>query len=341
MEEPYDLGRLRLSMAGSGNPWTAITSFRKGLLRALHDGLAVSDMARVFGKSSDQIEKELHPMTVANLLVTRGNRYLPTFFIADASETKHVVHHAHTLGRSLAKHLFALWAQIEAIYSELSTSRSYSIRNLGFMLVGAHILDIGLLEALKRDGTLLRPAPARPSPDCFQARYYFWMIEGDLPDLGRYGLDDTELPWPDWHFLSFGQSWIDGVPNSERDALEETCANLVRSNRASNPEALAKRLRVPLLTETDTSLWSELVEACAESLAKVYLEKEGELRRLFSTLRASSYAPQSFSEFFCWYDHVAFASAVDELDAQGLISIPAHLFTAAFWYATGPIRGVL
>ena len=341
MKESYDANLLRLSMVGSGNPWTAITPFTKRLLRALHDGLTLSDMAKVFDVSSVSIENEFHRMIASNLLMKRGQNFVPAFFIADAAETRRIVDHAQTLGRSLAERLSMLWSHIEAAFSELSIGHSNSLRDFGFMLVGAHILDIGLLEALKHDGTLLEQAPERPSPDHPKARYYFWMIEGDLLDLGRYGLDDTDLPWANWCFLLFGQSWIDGGPNSEWTALEETCVSLVRSNWANSPEALTERLRVPFFTETDTSRWSELAKECAENLAQVYLEKESELRQLFSTLRASSYAPESFSEFFCWYDHVAYASAIDALDTQGLISIPRYRLAAALWYASDPIRGVL
>ena len=341
MKSFCDLDRLHVSLAGSGNPWKAITRFRLGLLRSLHDGLTVSNLARAAGKTSDHIEKELHPLIEANLLLKQGQRYLPSFFIADAFETRKIVDHAHELGRSLADHLTSVWSQIETKFGELSTSHSNSIRDFGFMLVGAHILDIGLLEALKRDRTLLKPAPARPSPDRPKARYYFYMIEGDQADLGRYGLNDTDLPWPNWYFLTFGQDWIDGVSNSERTTFEETCEDLIRSRKANNPEALANRLRIPIFTEADTSRWLEVVREYSEILVNVYLQKQSALRQLFSTLGASSYAPHSFSEFFCWFDHIAYAFAIDALDAQDLISIPTGRFTAALWYASAPIGGCL
>jgi hypothetical protein len=333
--------RLHVSLAGSGDPWKALTRVRLGLLRALYDGRTLSDLASVAGKPSDHLRRELDPMIEVQLLHKQGARYTPSFFIADAVETRKVVEHAQQLGQSLAGHLALHWSRLDAKYSELNASQSHSIRDVSFLLVGGQILDIGLLEALKRDRTLLKPAPARPSPDRPEARFYFYMIEGDRSDLGRYGLNDTTLPWPHWYLLTFGQDWVSGTLNSERSTLEETCQELIQTKTTNNPEELAERLRIPIFTETDTTRWSDLVREYSEILLNTYLAEGSNLKRLYSTLRASSYAPHGFSEFFCWYDHVAYAYAIDALEAQGLIAIPPVRFTAALWYASTPMGGCI
>lgn len=341
-QDVYDLGRLRLSMAGSGNPWAVITQLRKGLLYALHDGLSLTDIGTTFKMSPDEVKKELNPLVAANLIMKREKKYIPTFFIANDSETRRVTNHAKAIGHALAERLLTLWpSQIETTYSKLTMSNKYSLCDLGFMLVGAHILDIGLLDALINEGVLMKPAPSRPSPNKPKARYYFWMIEGDWHDLGRYGLDDTDLPWPNWSFLSFGQSLINSSWNADREALDKTCSSLVSSSSVHSPDSLAKRLKIPLFTRTDTSYWSRLVEECTKELVEVYLEYEENLRQLFLTLHASTYAPSNFSEFFCWYDHVSYAWAIDALEAKGLISVPTKCFTAALWYYNKKSLGVL
>lgn len=339
--EVYNSERLHLSLAGSGNPWVVITPLRKGLLRALHDRASLTDIKTKFGLSSDDVKKELTPLIDVNLVIKRGEKYLPTFLIADASETRRVTNHAKTIGRSLAEPLIKFWPKIETAYLKLSLSSKYSLHDLGFMLVGGQILDIGLLDALTRDGTLITPAPSRPSPDKPKARYYFWMIEGDLRDLGRYGMDETDLPWSNWYFITFGQNVINGTRNTDRDAIEEACSNLVKTNVVATPESLAKRLKVPVFRREDTSIWSKVTKECTGDLVKVYLEYDQILRQLFSTLQASIYAPPSFAEFFCWYDHVAYAWAINELETNDLISIPTQRFTAALWHCANQARGVL
>jgi hypothetical protein len=64
----------------------------------------------------------------------------------------------------------------------------------------------------------------------------------------------------------------------------------------------------------------------------IYQDHEDLLRQLHATLHASIYAPYGFSEFFCWYDHVAYAHAIDVLASADVLSIPEHRFTAALWY---------
>jgi hypothetical protein len=341
MKSSCNTDRLHVSLAGSGDPWKALTRVRLGLLRALHDGRTLSDLASAAGRPSDLLCRELDPLIEVHLLHKQGERYTPTFFIADAAETRKVVEHAQQLGQTLADHLTLHWSRLDAEFSELNVSQSHSIRDLSFLLVGGQILDIGLLEALKRDRTLLNPAPARPSLDHPEAQFYFYMIEGDRSDLGRYGLNDTTLPWPNWYLLTFGQDWVNGASNSERSTLEETCQELIHTETTNNPEELAERLRIPIFTESDTSRWLGLVHEYSEILLNTYLAEEHNLKRLYSTLRASSYARHGFSEFFCWYDHVAYAYAIDALETQGLIAIPPVRFTAALWCTSTHMSGCI
>jgi hypothetical protein len=59
--------------------------------------------------------------------------------------------------------------------------------------------------------------------------------------------------------------------------------------------------------------------------------REAELRELFGSLRAAQLPGTSFGEFFCWYDHVIYAHAIDELVKAGLIMMPPACFTAVIW----------
>jgi hypothetical protein len=72
----------------------------------------------------------------------------------------------------------------------------------------------------------------------------------------------------------------------------------------------------------------------------VYKQRESRLRQIYGTLRAALYAPpHGFGEFLCWYDHVAYASAIDSLAAAGAVSIPAERFAAALWHED-PARAI-
>lgn len=337
----YDKLPLYMSMAGRGNPWSALTTLRKQLMRGLYDQLTFSELAEAFELSVADIKSELAPLVSTQLVKEVDESYQPAFFIANSAQTQRITDHALRTGQALAAHLWNRWDDLEAHYMRLSVSDIFSFQDLAFLLVGGRLLDIGLLEALTKDKSLLLPAPARPSPDRPDARYYFWMIEGDLTKLGKYGQEDVSLPWPNWHFLTFGQNFIDGQFNNARQAIEEKSNELVDKKLVENPHSLAEKLNIPLVAPKDAEYWLKTVKSYSEELNAIYNDSKDELRRLFVSLDTSRPSPEYFGDFICWYVHYAYACAIDDLVMKGAMRFPTHHFTAALWYREQESEGLL
>jgi hypothetical protein len=323
---------LHAIMAGTGDPYAVLTPLRMGLLRGLHDGLAVPQLAERLGLTPDDTRHELAPVVAASLAVERDGGYRPAFWIADAEETHRIDAHARRSGRSLADALLTRWAEVEATYRELAIGRTWGLRELAFVLVGGRILDVGLLCVLAREGSLMPPAPARPGPGRPDARYYLWMIEGDPDHLGRYGQRRNALPWEGWALLTFGQYQLGEARNEARDALEAAARAVLAAGQAPTPWALAGTLGLPAVAPLDASRWAGLGRRLGAELLRIYRGREEGVRTLYAALRANTYLPNGFAEFFCWYDHLAYAHAIDALAAEGVLAIPASRFGAAIWY---------
>ncbi|NDJ75722.1 MAG: hypothetical protein GYB65_05650, partial [Chloroflexi bacterium] len=256
-----------------------------------------------------------------------GDGYRPAFLVVDRAETLRVVAHAAEVGEALAAQVEQDWPQIRAVYQELRADGP-DLAECAFVLVGSQILDVGLLRALEDEGTLMPPAPARPGPDTPDACYYFWMIEGDWTHLGDYGRRSMLLAG-DWTYFTFGSYRVNDVPNAARNALDEQVMAAVES--AESPEVVAEALHIPLYNRAFVARWSELALEKAKRLVGVYQAHADALHTLYDSLRASAYTPYGFGEFFCWYDHVAYAAAIDALNARGLMDIPPARFSAALW----------
>ncbi|MFX0115265.1 MAG: hypothetical protein ACFFB3_12020 [Candidatus Hodarchaeota archaeon] len=337
----YEELPLYMSMAGRGNPWGALTTRRKQLMRALHDKLPLSELEGVFGLSTAEIRSEITPLVEVHLVEEVNGRYQPAFLIVNSMETQRIIDHASQVGRGLASHLWNRWDDLEAHYRHLTISKSHSFQALAFLLVGGRLLDIGLLEVLAKDRTLLLPAPSRPSLDRPDAQYYFWMIEGDLAWLGKYGQEDISLPWSNWRFLTFGQNFIDGKFNDARQAMEDKCGELLEKKLADNPRSLSEQLNVPLIDPKDTEYWLKIVESHAKELFLIYKDAEEDLRELYGTLEASGHSSDYFGEFFCWHVHFAYACAIDDLLVKGAMELPSQHFTAALWHREQQEEGLL
>jgi hypothetical protein len=331
----YKNKKIYCSIAGSGDPWSSLTQLRRWMLLALHDGLTIERLSEVFNMSDEQIISELQPLKESNLVKVVDNKYTPDFFISNLSETKKVYSHSKSIGKALAEALLADWDQLEQSFSQLSFSKAYSLKEQGFMFVGARILDLGVLGALARDKTLLEAAPTRPSPERPDGRYYFWMVEGEPEHLGKYGQDDTDLSWTNWHLLNFGQTMIGGIVNLKRRAFEAKGANIIKSKAAESPESLAKILNVPFLSKEDSNAWAQVSRQVSGKLLNILKEKTAEFRNFYSTLKASQYANNSFGEFFCWYYHLAYAWAIDELQEREVIIIPPEHYCGLVMYREG------
>jgi len=331
----FDPERLHAIMAGSGNPYGVLTSLRKRILRVLHDGAALDELPEAFGLSQDEVRKELTPLADASLLHLDGSDCHPMFFIADAAETDRVFDHAGAVGKELGKTILRQWDDLEALRDRLEIGDAWGFRALSFFIVGDLILDVGLLDALARDRALMPAAPRRPSPEDPEARYYFWMIDGDWSSLGRYGQRSRRLPWPNWYLTTYGEYRIDGAPNEHRELFEAEALALVEDGRAVTPDRLAELVGAPLIGEGDFRLWTRGTRAAVEGLVAVYHRHEASIRGLYSDLRASAYAPHGFGEFFCWYDHVAYAGAIEFLAEAGVMTIPEDRYAAAIQYDDG------
>ncbi|NDJ87136.1 MAG: hypothetical protein GYB66_14755 [Chloroflexi bacterium] len=169
----YDVGSLHTIMAGSGKPQKVLTDLRKQIIRALHDQHSLSEIQVMFGLAHGALIAELTPLVDASLVAKRKDTYQPLFFVADADETRRVAAHATTAGEALFAQLQTDWEALSQAYQALEISRRIPFPEIAFLLVGANILDIGLLRALEQDGTLMPPSPHRPSPDAPDAHYYF------------------------------------------------------------------------------------------------------------------------------------------------------------------------
>ncbi len=338
---PYEGRTAYISMAGSGDPWTHLTPERRTLLRALHDGLSPERIEEILNMSRDEILAEMRPLEQIGLVQADAHGwYHPDFFIADRRETEMAYAHAQTTGRFLAKELLSRWSDLERSFSSLELSRSHSLGDLGFMLVGGRILDIGMLGALVDDGSLLTPAPPRPSPERSDERYYIWMVEGDVEHLGRYGLDDTDLPRANWHFLTFGQNVVSGKLNAPREALEQKCQDLIAANSDGSPELLAQELDVLLMSRDDSDAWAAVTERLSADLVAALKDSGPDIAGFFQTLRTGRYAEESLGDFFVWYYHLAFAWAIDHLEEEGVINIPPERFSSMILYRQGE-EGIL
>lgn len=322
---------LNVAMAGNGDPYAVLTPRMLRVLRDLGLGLPLAEVATRAATSVVALRTELAPLVAASLVSERGAGYQPEFCILDRDEVAQADRHAAAVGARLAEYLLDRWDTLAGAYQELAVSKAWPFADLAFFLVGDRILDVGLLDALAEQGALMPAAPDRPSPASPEARYYLWMIAGAPEQLGRYGQRTTVLPWPGWNLLTFGEYHAAGALIVARGALEARVRVLSATDAGADPSALAAILSLPLLGHADTARWSRLAATQCRGLVAIYETEEASLRRLYGTFAAGRAAPERFGEFFCWYDHLAYAHAIDALAAAGVLGIPSDRFAAAFW----------
>jgi hypothetical protein len=323
--------RLHLAVAGTGNPYEYLTPQRLELLYTLFDGPDEAAAARAVGLTAGRLDAELAVLTAASLVGGTLGARRPAFFIAASDELPGLDVRARELGQALAKQLEQRWPLFQERYAQLGPRRNRHLLDDAFFLVGDLVLDVGLLDALAAETTLMPPAPPRPSPDAPEARYYAWLIEGPRSLLGQYGQRVTPLPWRRYELRTFGDYWTGDEPNYGRVAVEERARSLAPDLESIN--ALAEGVNVWSYTDADAAHWWAFARGEARLLAATLAAHEDELRGLFAGLRATQLPGTSFGEFFCWYDHVIYAHAIDALTDGGLISMPSERFTAAIWPA--------
>jgi len=328
----YPPDRLHAIMAGSGNPFGVMTPMAKRLIRALHDGMDVASAAQRLEISEREAHEILDKLEEVSLIEKRGDTVALRFFVASETEVASCLKLAHDVGRLLADHLLGQWSELRKLYDRMAISRDAPLESRSFLLVGDFILDVGLLEALARDANLMPAAPHRPSLDSPDARYYFWMIEGAHDQLGRYGQRSIDLPWPASQHVSFGEYWIDGEPNTSRNQLYRTIKRMLDEKQVSSPEELSQSVGSLFIGEADSQLWWDNTREAADGLVSVYRSQESRLREFYLQTVASSSPGTSFAEFFCWFDHVAYAAAIDSLEEADVLTIPDSRYVAAVMY---------
>lgn len=331
----YENQKAYFSLAGGGDPWSYLTVARKNILRALHDGFSLEEIQDIFNISLDDLMDEIMPLVESSLVQEVRNDFIPTFLIVNFEETNIVFEYSKKLGKILANTLLSKWNEIKQVYEQLNISKKHSFAEQSFLLVGSRMLDIGLLEELVKDGTILKPAPLRPSPERPNAQYYFFLIEGELEHLGKYGQDNFDLKWSGWHIYNFGQSWIGGRRNEIRDEMEERYKELIQLNKAKDPEDFALQLNIPFLNKEESEEWSKITKKISKLLFSKIKEEENNLNSLFQSLEASKFENNNFGEFICWFIHITYSWAIDYLIEENLISLPSKYYSELVMYKEG------
>jgi hypothetical protein len=261
--------------------------------------------------------------------------------VTDEVETKIVYDHACDFSSNLADIIEEDLEDLKDSYEALSISDEFGFNETALFLVGGRIMDIKLLEKLSMGNRIMPPAPSRPSPNRPDARYYFFMVEGDVHQLGGFGQDDSNMPWKRWHYITFGQNVIDAKSNPKRAEMDARYSELIDSGDATSPEEVAKKLGIPLMTPVDSSYWENTADVYAEKLCRCFEEHEKSIKALHQGLAAGIYAPHSIGEFFCWYTHIAYAHAIELLEERGIIHIPESRFQGMIFYRERENEGML
>lgn len=340
-KKEIDFNRIHYSLAGSGDPWSSLTRTRVSIMKELHDGFELSEIASGLDLSLEELNAEIQPLLAASLLFESNGQFKPSFLIADESESQLVYTHAASFSKKLAITVEENLDDMRKSFNYLDLSKEYNFEDLEFLLIGGRIIDIKLLDKLSAGSVFMPPAPSRPSPDRPDARYYFWMIEGEKKHLGEYGLDDYDLPWSSWHYFSFGQNLIDGQPNPDRGKMEKKYSELIESGDIESPETLASNLKIPVVSASDSMKWNATSEEQAENLAIHFKENEKSIKELHRQLKSGQFAPYSLGEFLCWYAHIAYSVTIDILESKGILSVPPKRFQSAIWYNEQEQEGLL
>jgi len=339
--DDFDIQRFHFSLAGSGDPWSSLTILRARILRELHRGTNLANLATMLDLTLEEVTDQIQPLIDVSLVLKSDDQFRPSFLITDYDETQLVYNHASNFSKGLADILEENFDDIKDSYKRLDVSKEFPFEELAFLLVGGRIIDIKLLEKLTSGMRLLPPAPARPSPNRPNANYYFWMVEGEKKHLGEYGLNDYDLPWSSWRYFSFAQNLINGKPNSAREHAEKRCFEIVESKVVETPKALCAELGLPLVDSSDSKKFAETSERHADLLVRPYKQHEVSIKELHGNIKSGVHAPHSFGEFLCWYAHIAYSVAIDTLEARNVLPIPKERTQSAIWYREQEREGLL
>ncbi len=339
--EDLDISQIHLSLAGSGDPWSSLTKLRVWLLRELHNGVDLNELASRLDLTPEELSAEIQPLQDTSLVFSSNGQLRPSFLFANYEETQLVYKHASEFSKTIADSIEENFENIRESYMKLDVSNEYNFEEMAFLLIGGRIIDIKLLEKLTEGQRLMPPAPPRPGPERPDAHYYFWMIEGEKKHLGEYGLDDYDLPWQSWRYFSFGQNIMNGRPNIKRVEMKERCFELIESGTIKSPKDLSEKLSIPIVTHSDSKNFAKTSDRYASLLSLSYKEHEQSIKVLHKSLKSGEHAPHSYGEFFCWYAHIAYSVAIDILESKGILPVPATRFQSAIWYREQDQEGLL
>ncbi|CAN5610559.1 hypothetical protein BH09CHL1_BH09CHL1_21340 [soil metagenome] len=307
------MDRLHLSIAGKGDP----VAVRRIISPELRQGLLDLHVSGCSPRAEELID--------LGLAFNRESGVIPSIFVASEAEAERVSTHACDVARLLANAVESHWSKLEALYSSLQCSESTTFEDAAFLFVGDFVLDNGLLDVLAVDGSLMPTAPMRSLADLKPDRYYLWLIEGPPQLLGQYGQRQIALSNPGWAITTFGQYYIGLNPNHQRQLLIDRA--LVGAH--DDPETLGAGLGISIVTANDQTIWERGIAPLLADLLEVFKRSESPTRALHRDLVRGFEPERTFGEFFCWYDHIAYAHAIDFLAGSGVLSIPASRFASA------------
>lgn len=307
--------RISSSMAGEGDPWEVLSDDLEKVLLAFHKGFSVSEIAAAFGISERQLIEQLEPLVKANILNKTDKGYFPEILLASEREALNIYNRAEKTARKISETILSSWNKIAKSYNKLNISRTQSLNEIGFMLVGSRILDVGVLRALAKNEELLLPAPLRPTPSYPYSRYYLWIVENS-PDKYGYGQKDMELKYDNWYIVNFGRD------NESRTRLEEKAVELIESGKYDSPEHFATLIGASYLNKNDSKVWENFVAEISEICLTQLLKEKEEIKELYQTIKTSQYSENAFDDFYCWYYHYVYPIAINNLIIENLFEMP-------------------
>lgn len=317
--------RISCSMAGQGDPWEVLTEDLEKVLVAFHKGYTVSEISTAYEIEEYKLISQLEPLVKANILIKEKNVYFPNILVATEEETRKVYSRAKQSAGKISETVQSNWDKIKTAYEKLNSSKTYSLNEQGFMLVGSRILDIGVLRALANSEELLHPAPVRPTPSHPNSKYYLW-IEENSPDRFGYGQKDIELKFDNWYGVNFGSD------NESRHKLEKKAVKLIESGEYDSPEHFAQLIEVPFLNKEDSKLWEKLVAEISNICLEKLLKEKNDIKELYNSLKTSQYSQNTFDDFYCWYYHYLYPLAINDLIKNDYFKMPEDKHTSIVLY---------
>jgi hypothetical protein len=281
--------RFNIIIAGSSvlseyNPYIALSSqIRKVIVIGLHEGCSVEDISKSINTSRDEVLNHLEFLREAEYVAERGDRLVPTFFIALREEVAKVKGLAKHLSAELAKRYESSWDLVVETYHKLSVSSRFSFDRVAFVLVGAYSLDVYMLEKFAEEGRLMPKAPRRKA-----GSFYMWGIEGDANALGKCGMHCGRAG--EYGFATFGCE-----EKRKRKAPPDHFSELLLElmNERDLTSALIKLIKLP------SSERERIFKEIEEATSRILREYE---RRYYDSKYKLSYEVEEYLKKWMYVD---------------------------------------